>query len=478
MEASATLNEVFGYIERNKLKYIETLREAVAIRSISSLEECRDETCKMVHWTADRVRKLGMQVSLKDIGMQVLANGKEIKFPPILLGTLGNDPKKRTVCIYGHLDVQPALKEDGWSTDPFELVECDGKLYGRGSADDKGPVLACIHAIEAFQALHVDLPVNVKFFFEAMEECGSLGLNALVISERDLFFKDVDYICICDGSWLGTTTPCIVYGLRGCCFFRLTVECASQDLHSGVNGGMLHEAMADVIYLLNSLTDKDGKILVTDFYKNIPPVTPEERNIYSNIDFDVEEYGKSVDAAKLFYKHKADLLLNCWRYPTLSIHGIEGAHGEYGMKCVIPGEVTAKFSIRIVENQTPDEVEKLIINYLTKKWEERGCSTKMKVSMITAAFPWSENPHHPHYSAAQRATRYAYQKDGDLIRAGGTVPVITTLKQITGKNIINLALSAADDNTHAQNEKIDIQNYINGTKLMGAYLYEVAKIEK
>ncbi|KAB0800705.1 hypothetical protein PPYR_06444 [Photinus pyralis] len=478
MEVPTALEELFKYIDKNTSRYIETLREAVAIRSVSSLEECREETCKMVNWTAGHLRKLGVEVCLKEIGTQVFPSGNEVKFPPVLLGTLGNDPKKKTICIYGHLDVQPALKDDGWNTEPFEMAECDGRLYGRGAADDKGPVLACIQAIEAFQAVHVELPVNIKILFEAMEECGSLGLEGLVTSEKDSFFKDVDYICICDGSWLGKDTPCIVYGLRGCCFFRLTVECASQDLHSGVHGGMVHEAMADLTYLLSSLTDKDGRLLITDIYNSVPPLHAGEQDIYTNIDFDTSVYGNDIGAVKLLRQDKADLLLNGWRYPSLSIHGIEGAHGEFGLKCVIPGKVTGKFSIRIVENQSPEEVKKLVTDYLTKKWQERGSATRIMVTMTASALPWHEDPHHPHYLATQKATKYIYKKDGDLIRAGGTMPIITTLKKITGKNIINVALSAGDDNIHAQNEKIDKNNYISGTKFMAAYLYEVSRIEK
>lgn len=147
------------------------------------------------------------------------------------------DPKKKTVLLYGHLDVQPALLEDGWDTEPFVLTEKDGKLYGRGSTDDKGPVLCWLHAIEAFQAQKIQLPVNVKFVFEGMEESGSEGLDELLFARKDDFLSDIDYVCISDNYWLGTDHPCITYALRGICYFYVEVECASKDLHSGVFGG-------------------------------------------------------------------------------------------------------------------------------------------------------------------------------------------------------------------------------------------------
>ncbi|KAK5641500.1 hypothetical protein RI129_010047 [Pyrocoelia pectoralis] len=478
MTVPGVLNVLFKYVDENKSRYIENLREAVAIRSISSLEEWRDETIKMVNWTADRLRKLGFQVSLENIGMQVLSNGTKLQLPPVLLATLGNDPKKKTVCIYGHLDVQQATIGDGWDTDPFELVERNGKVYGRGSADDKGPVLSCLHAVEAFQKINADLPVNVKFIFEAMEESGSIGLGELIAREKDRFFQNVDYICVCDGSSLGKDVPCIVYGLRGFCFFYLTVECASQDLHSGIHGGAVCEAMTDLVYLLDSLVDKDGKLLITDIYKDVIPLQPEEETIYAKIDFNVEDYSRTVNATKLLHNDKVKLLLNTWRYPSLSIHGIEGAHSESGEKSVIPAKVTGKFSIRLVENQKVEDVQASVIKYLHKKLEERGRATKIKVSIGGSGAAWKENPNHPHYSAAMRAITSVYKIDADLIRAGGSMSVITTLQQITGKNIINLALSSGDDNTHSQNEKMNIENYMNGTKVIAAYLYEVSQLNK
>lgn len=141
------------------------------------------------------------------------------------------------MCVYGHLDVQPALIEDGWDTEPFVLTERDGKLFGRGSTDDKGPVLCWLHAIEGFQTLGIDLPVNVKFIFEGMEESGSEGLDELLFARKDTFLADVDYVCISDNYWLGKEKPCITYGLRGVCYFFIEVQCADKDLHSGVFGG-------------------------------------------------------------------------------------------------------------------------------------------------------------------------------------------------------------------------------------------------
>lgn len=194
----------------------------------------------MVTHVGETLKSLGAKVELRDIGTEKLPNGSTIPLPPVLLGSLGDDKNKQTILLYGHLDVQPALVEDGWDTNPFELTEKNGKLYGRGSSDDKGPVLGWVHAIQTYQALKIPLPVNLKFCFEGMEESGSQGLDQLLWSEKDKFLANTDHVCISDTYWLGTEKPCIGYGLRGICYFFLEIECAKKDLHSGIYGGTVY----------------------------------------------------------------------------------------------------------------------------------------------------------------------------------------------------------------------------------------------
>lgn len=163
-------------------------------------------------------------------------------------------------------DVQPAAKSDGWDTEPFELVEKDGKLFGRGSSDDKGPVLCWVHAIRAAQKNNIELPVNIKFCFEAMEESGSVGLPELLVREKDRFLSGVDFVCISDSYWLGTKKPCLTYGLRGICSFFVEVTGIKQDLHSGVFGGVIHEPLQDLMHVMAQLTTVDNRIKIPGDY--------------------------------------------------------------------------------------------------------------------------------------------------------------------------------------------------------------------
>lgn len=461
-----------SYIDDHKKEYIDNLRLAVAIKSVSSWPDARPEVVKMMKWMDEKMKKLGATTELADNGIETLLDGKKIPLPPILFGQLGNDPAKKTVLIYGHLDVQPALIEDGWDTPPFELIEKDNKLYGRGSTDDKGPVLCWLHALEAYQAINEDIPVNIKFVFEGMEESGSEGLDEFLISKKDTFLKGTDYVCISDNYWLGTTKPCITYGLRGLCYFHLEVTCAKADLHSGTFGGTVYEGMSDLIYLMNTLTDVNGKILIDGIYDSVAEITDAELSAYKDIEFNVDEFRGTVGTNKLAHKEdKTTLLMHRWRYPSLSLHGIEGAFSEPGAKTVIPRKVVGKFSMRIVPNMTIKEVEEKVKVHMEKVWKIRGSPNIMKCTMGHGGSPWTENPDHPHYVAARTATKYVYNVDPDLSREGGSIPVTLTFQEVTGKNVLLLPVGCGDDGAHSQNEKLNVHNYIQGVSFILLFIY-------
>uniref|UniRef100_A0A8C1SJV1 Cytosolic non-specific dipeptidase n=1 Tax=Cyprinus carpio TaxID=7962 RepID=A0A8C1SJV1_CYPCA len=473
------LPTLFKYVDEHQDDYVERLAQWVAVQSVSAWPEKRGEIKKMMEMAAKDIERLGGSVEMVDIGMQKLPGGEEIPLPPIILGRLGSDPGKKTVCIYGHLDVQPANIEDGWDSPPFTLVEKDGKMYGRGSTDDKGPVLAWFNIIEAYQKIGQELPINIKFCFEGMEESGSEGLDELVFSRKDTFFKDVDYVCISDNYWLGKTKPCITYGLRGICYFFIEVECCDKDLHSGVFGGSVHEAMTDLIALMGSLVDNKGKIVVPGMYDHVAELTDEEKKLYEKIEFDMEEYAKDVGAGKLLHDTKEQILMHRWRFPSLSLHGIEGAFSEGGAKTVIPRKVIGKFSIRLVPDMDPKVVEKQLSTYLkdmTKKFAEMQTPNKLKVYMGHGAKAWVSDFNHPHYMAGRKAMKTVFGVEPDLTREGGSIPVTLTFQEATGQNVMLLPVGSSDDGAHSQNEKLNRSNYIQGTKMLGAYFYEVSQL--
>ncbi|KAI6215074.1 Cytosolic non-specific dipeptidase [Aphelenchoides besseyi] len=365
----------------------------------------------------------------------------------------GDDPKKKTVLVYGHLDVQPAQKSDGWDTEPFELVIKDGKMYGRGSTDDKGPVVAWINAIEVLNALNVEIPVNLKFVLEGMEESGSEGLDDVLKKHKDTFLHDVEATCISDNYWLGKNKPCLTYGLRGISYFLVEVSAPKQDLHSGVFGGSIHEPMNSLIHILSTLSDVDGTIKVEGLDKLIAPLTKEEEALYKSIDFNVVNYRSDIGVKKLVSESRETILMNRWRYPALSVHGVEGAFYGNGAKTVIPSKVIGKFSIRLVPNMEPDVVADLVVKYLEKEWTKLQSPCNFKVIPLQGGKPWLADFNHPHYQAGVRAIEKVFKTKPDFTREGGSIPVTLTFQELTGKNVMLLPLGSCDDMAHSQNEK-------------------------
>ncbi|XP_044941162.1 cytosolic non-specific dipeptidase isoform X3 [Mustela putorius furo] len=234
--------------------------------------------------------------------------------------------------------------------------------------------------------------------------------------------------------------------------------------------------MTDLITLMGCLVDKKGKILIPGINEAVAPVTEEELELYDQIDFDLEEYARDVGTETLLHSCKKDILMHRWRYPSLSLHGIEGAFSGSGAKTVIPRKVVGKFSIRLVPNMTPEVVSEQVTSYLTKKFADLHSPNKFKVYMGHGGKPWVSDFNHPHYMAGRRALKTVFGVEPDLTREGGSIPVTLTFQAATGKNVMLLPVGSADDGAHSQNEKLNRLNYIEGTKMLAAYLYEVSQL--
>lgn len=428
----------------------------------------------MGQFLATQLESLGAEVQQRPLGKQP---GKpHLELPPVIIARYGNDKSKRTILVYGHYDVQPAGIEDGWATDPFKLtVDEKGRMYGRGSTDDKGPVLGWLNAIEAHQKAGVEFPVNLLCCFEGMEEYGSEGLDDFINEEAQKFFKDADAVCISDNYWLGTEKPCLTYGLRGCNYYSVSISGPGQDLHSGVFGGTAQEPMTDLVRILGKLVDTDGKILIPGINELVAPVTSEEKALYGPIAFTMDNLHESLGSKTTIYEDKERTLMARWRYPSLSIHGIEGAFSAAGAKTVIPAKVTGKFSIRTVPDMDSATVTDLVYAYIRSEFAKLHSKNSLDVFLQHDGKWWVASPKHWNFTAAAKAVKEVFGVDPDLTREGGSIPVTITFEQAMGKNVLLLPMGSSTDAAHSINEKLDRRNYIEGTKLLGAYLHYVAQ---
>lgn len=434
----------------------------------------------MADFLVKELTDLGVEVKKCPIGEHEI-DGEKVALPPVVIGQIGNDPKKKNLLIYGHYDVQPALKEDGWDYEPFTLTpdpSGSGRLYGRGATDDKGPVMAWLNVLDAHKKLGLELPVNLKMVFEGMEESGSEGLAEFIHKEKDGFFANQDCMCISDNYWLDTKTPCLTYGLRGICYFEVCVDGPDRDLHSGVFGGTIHEPMTDLIALMSKLVTPQGEILVPGIKELIAPVTADEQSKFEKIHFAISDIQGAVGGDQTLSDDTVKTLMGRMRNPSLSLHGIEGAFYAPGSKTVIPCSVKGKFSIRLVPNLTVDETNKLVEDYLQAEFKKLGSKNRLKVVSNHGGEPWIADPNHYSYRAAHKATQEVYGQEPDYTREGGSIPVTLDFANELGINILLLPVGRGDDGAHSTNEKIDTSNYINGTKLLGSYLYELGAIPK
>jgi len=475
---TAAPREFLEYVDAHKEAFVQRLSKAIEIPSVSGDASYRKHVHDMGYFVQRELEAVGVTTKMIPLGPQEL-DGQTVELPPAVFGRLGDDKNKKTVLIYAHYDVQPALLSDGWTSDPFVLThdKKTDRLYGRGSSDDKGPLLGWINVLEAHQALGIELPVNLRVCFEGMEESGSEGLDELIQAEAGpgKYFDGVDCVCISDNYWLNDVTPCLTYGLRGITYYNVKISGPAKDLHSGLFGNCVHEPMTDLFHLFSKLVTPHGEILIPGINELVDPLTPEERARYEVMDYSIQDINESVGAAIAISDDKAEVLMGKMRYPSLSIHGIEGAFSAAGAKTVIPAKVAGKFSIRLVPSMTPEKIDGIVIKFLEAEFAKLNSKNKLTVENLHGGKPYLADPNHWNFVAAAKATEAVYGKKPDLTREGGSIPVTLTFADALKVNVLLLPMGRGSDGAHSTNEKLDLSNYINGTKLLGTYLHEIAK---
>ncbi|XP_015597191.1 cytosolic non-specific dipeptidase [Cephus cinctus] len=470
------LVKVYKYVDTQRERYIQELRSIVSIESISSNINLRCKISLIIKWMATRLKKLGFKVQLLEIGKYIPErHNKEVKIPTLILGTLGKETHKKVLLYYCHLDVVEVNREK-WTTDPFVLTEKNGKLYGRGTAKMKGSLLCFLHAIECYQALGIELPINIKIICESLNECMSAGLPRILADLKTSFLTRVDCILVTDGKWVGRHYPCILYGCRGVCYFNISIDGLLEDLHSGDYGGIVYEPLQDLLFLLSNLVDPFGHIKVPGFYKDVMQVTPDEEDVYGQLKINMNEYKEDAGIKNLAYGEDiTETFMHVWRHPTYNLHYINtSVQCDCSDRLLIPKNVDAKFSIRIVPYQTPEKVSCMVLDYLNKLMYERCTPNKLKITVDSVLKPWYENHLHWNYEAAKEATKQVYKEDANFIRDGNGISILLELHKILPKkNILLLPLVNSEANIHSEDENISLRCYFESTKLLASYFHNL-----
>jgi acetylornithine deacetylase/succinyl-diaminopimelate desuccinylase-like protein len=450
------MNEVVDYINVNRDRYVEELKQYLAIPSISALPEHAADTRRAAEWTADALRSAGMQ------------NVRLIDTPgnPVVYGDWLGAPGKPTILFYGHYDVQPVDPVDLWTSPPFEATVRDGEIYARGSADDKGQVFMHIKAVEAFMKQAGSLPLNFKFFIEGEEEVGSVNLDQFVRDHKQELAADV--VVISDSPMFDRGVPSICYGLRGLAYFQIDVRGTKSDLHSGSFGGAVANPAFVLAQMLAQMKDRSGHIKVPGFYDDVRELSEAERAEWRKLPFNETKYRKELGAPKLFGESGYTTLERVWARPTFEVNGLLSGFTGAGAKTVLPAVAMAKVSMRLVPDQKPDRIAQLFEDYLKKVAPK---TVDVKLTRMHGGKPWMTEFDNKFVRAAGRAIEKGFGQQPVFNREGGSIPVVSTFQEELGLPSVLFGVGLPDENAHAPDEKLDLGNFHNGI-IASAYLYQ------
>eukprot|EP00047_Mylnosiga_fluctuans_P012762 m.27711 g.27711 ORF g.27711 m.27711 type:complete len:1166 (+) comp4449_c0_seq1:65-3562(+) len=446
---------------------VDALRTFISFESVSGHQQHRASCWKAAKYLARIMR------SLTCVDVRLVPCGDDRN--PLVYGRIVCPTPAPTVVVYGHYDVQPA-SESEWRTSPWQLTAMDGYLYGRGVTDNKGPILAILYAVHE-AALDGLLNCNVVFLFEGEEEAHSDGfvaaLESLVkLPAAETSLKDVSMILVSNNYWLDDGRPCLTYGTRGVINVNVTLAGPSRNLHSGVDGGAIAEPMADLMFLLNSLTDSHGQILIPGFHSDVRPTTASELELFNSIQFDLDEYCKTLDVPHVNSTQARDVLMARWRFPTLSVVSVETTNTDRSFS-VIPHTATAKVSIRFVPNQRAERLIHLLRSHLENEFSKRRSPNKLAFEVVHQADWWLGDPHSPIYLSAGRAIKKVWGETPVLVREGGTMPITSFLSRLLDAPALHLPMGQASDSAHLANERIRLANLIHGKDVVKNILFDL-----
>ena len=449
-------NKIVDFINLHRDRYVEELKAYLAIPSISALPQHLGDVRRCAEWTADELRRIGMQ------------NVKLIETPgnPVVYADWLGAPGAPTMLFYGHYDVQPVDPVDQWESPPFDATVRDGEIYARGSADDKGQIFMHFKAIEAWLKQTGSLPVNIRIFIEGEEEVGSKHLDQFVRDHKDELAADV--VVISDSPMFDRGIPSICYGLRGLAYFQVDIRGTKTDLHSGSFGGAVANPAFVLGQILSQMKDKGGRIKIPGFYDDVRALTDEERAEWKRLPFNETRYRKDLGAPKLFGESGYTTLERVWARPTFEVNGLLAGFTGEGAKTVIPATAMAKISMRLVPDQEPDKVAGLFESYL-KKVAPR--TVEVKLTRMHGGKPWMAAFDNPYVQAAGRAIEQGFGKAPVFNREGGSIPVVSTFQQELGVPSVLFGIGLPDENAHAPNEKLDLGNFHGGV-IASAFLYD------
>ncbi len=443
-----------SFIAHHQSRMLGELSEFLSIPSISALPAHTSDCRRAAEWLKRHLTQLGCPVVniIEGPGHPVVwAEGPPVAGAPTLL-------------IYGHYDVQPPDPLDEWLTAPFTPTVRDGKLFARGSSDDKGQVYCLLKAYESVLGADRRPPLNVHFIFEGEEECGGHVISDLLHAEPQR--TQADAVLVCDMSYYAPGWPAVYTALRGLCYAEINVRTLQRDLHSGTYGGVAPNAIETLVRILAQLKDEDGRIRLPNLYESVEPPSNQELSTWNSLPFDREDFlVGEVTAKALTGLEDRSVYERVWALPTFEIHGIRGGFIGEGAKTVIPAQATAKVSLRLVPGldfeKVGRELERTVAR-IAPVWAEA------KVTVLHGGNAVQVDVDHPAFEILNEAFEEVDGRKAVQVRAGGSIPIVPELG-LAGAPVILTGIGLPDDGLHSPNEKLDLAQLWNGIEIFGRF---------
>ncbi len=450
-----TVQQVAQFLAENAERHVDELKDFLRIASVSADSAYDAEMQKGADFVVAQMTAAGLDAQI------VKTDGH-----PIVYGSRTGVSDAPTVLLYGHYDVQPPDPVEDWLTPPFEPDVRDGCLFARGATDDKGQLFTHLKAIAAWNEVAGSLPVNVKVIIEGEEEIGSSNLDRFLEERKEQLAADVAVIS--DTSQYAPGMPAISYALRGILACEVTLTGPSQDLHSGVFGGAVANPVNALAKMIGELHDADGRVQIPGFYDKVVPLSDEERRRLADLPFDEAGFLNNLGVDAPYGEAGYTTLERRWARPTCDVNGFFGGYQGEGPKTIVPSVATAKITCRLVPDQDAHELTGAL-----QKMLEAACPPGLKMTFTSqhGGDALIVDTTSPYMAAARRAIHAAWGVDPVLIREGGSLPVVASLKQILGIDTLLLGWGQNTDNLHSPNEHFNLEDFHRGT-LASAHLWE------
>jgi acetylornithine deacetylase/succinyl-diaminopimelate desuccinylase-like protein len=456
-------NDLDAYLTQHQSRIEEELFDFLRIPSVSAQPAHNADTRAAAEWVKRSLEQAGLSATVHDTPGH-----------PVVVGEWrGAGPEAPTVLIYGHYDVQPPEPLDLWTSAPFEPEVRGGRIYARGSVDDKGQLFLHIKALEAHMRTREALPCNIVVVAEGEEEVGSTNLELFIEHHRELLAADA--VVISDSSMFAEGSPSILSSLRGLAYFQIDVQGPASDLHSGIYGGAVVNPAAALASIIASMHDADGHVAINGFYDDISPFDDKVLAGMRGLPHTDDAFKREIGVTQLGGEKGFTTLEKLWTRPTCEVNGLLSGYTGEGAKTVLPDRAMAKVSCRLVPNQGPARIGQLLDEHV-RKFTPVGVT--VKITHMHGGRPWRADLSGPIFDAARRALYAAFGREPVIVGEGGSIPVVGDFQRILEAPVLLVGFGLPGENAHAPDEWMSVENFRLGAKAMAALWDEYATLSR